>query len=87
MNENYKLAMASLMNEDTLAAIQSLEKLEDPEEQGYQSAHLILAATGLTDPNELLLRMQLAPRREAPSLSDAKRDIGVLRWCLDNRAK
>lgn len=87
MNSEERVAFSCLINEDTILELQRIGELEDPEEQGYSAAPLILEGTGLADPQELLLRMQLAPRLKSPTLKDAKRDIGVMRWCLDNRVK
>lgn len=85
--EAMRVAFGSLMNEDVMMELNKISKLDDPEEQGYRAAPLIMASVGLTDPYELLLRMQLAPRATSPTRKDAQRDIGVTRWCLDNRVK
>jgi hypothetical protein len=66
---------------EILAAIQ---EIEDFEEQGYATGPIIADATYLS-PGELLIQM-LTTTRQSDSRVDLERTIGVIRWCLDNRA-
>lgn len=56
---------------------------ETPEEQGYFLAPYMAKHTSNT-PEELLVRL-LRVSRINDTLVDIGRDIGVIRWCLDQR--
>lgn len=71
------------MDEDLIGILNEIGEVEDLEEQGYLTApHL--AKLLEVSPKKLLLSV-LRRDHAARSNSDNMRDIGVIRWCLENR--
>jgi hypothetical protein len=60
------------------------DTVADFEEQGYAAGPILASTVGL-EPGELLLHM-LSTSCFDDSKDDLQRTVGVLRWCLDNRA-
>lgn len=69
--------------EDYSEELQRIAELSDPEQQGYEVAPIIAQATGVTP--EGLLRGLLNSDNSCGVESDVSRNIGVVRWCLDQR--
>jgi hypothetical protein len=65
-------------------ALNAIKDIDSHEEQGYASGPIIASTVNLA-PGQLLLQM-LSVTRPDDSLADQQRTVGVLRWCLDNRA-
>jgi hypothetical protein len=64
--------------------LDTIKDIDSHEEQGYASGPIIASTVDLA-PGQLLLQM-LSVTRFSDSLADQQRTVGVLRWCLDNRA-
>ena len=62
----------------------AIQEIGSHEEQGYATGPIIADATYLS-PGELLIHM-LTTTRQSDSRVDLERTVGVIRWCLDNRA-
>jgi len=72
-----------LTDEQAMERLEQINKLESFEEQGYQSAPVLLQIVGCT-PHELAmntLQAVLPGDCEANHL----RTLGLVRWCFDNR--
>ena len=65
------------------AEFDRISEIPDLEEQGYQSAP-ILAQIACCD-SETLLKSIFATAPSVRSRDNVMRDIGVVRWCLDQR--
>lgn len=58
-------------------------QMEDPEEQGYHAAPVLMQIAGCD--SETLLRSIFQPVPGRHYAEHVARDIGVVRWCLDQR--
>lgn len=65
---------------ETLAALDKIAELDDFEQQGYEGAKHIADVAGVTPLELLLLTIS---RGNLDLTIDAQRDIGLVRWCLD----
>jgi hypothetical protein len=65
-------------------AFNAIRDISSFEEQGYAAGPILASTVGL-EPGELLLYMLSASCFD-DSKDDLERTVGLVRWCLDNRA-
>lgn len=80
MNE-FDEAMNALITPEVLYKLKQIEKLDDPLEQGYQSAPILAESAGM-GPRELARRIISAATVNDHGINHV-RDLGVIRWCLE----
>lgn len=71
------------ITDEQVRELEEINNNPDLEEQGYKSAPLIMRIAGVNI-EELLLSMLVAGKGLVMT-PNARREIGVVRWCLDNR--
>ena len=71
----------TLGSPEVMARLKDIDKLDDPEEQGYQTGPIMAEATGL-EPLELARHTMLSTS-DSDSDIDQMRSLGVIRWCLE----
>jgi hypothetical protein len=72
-----------LTDEQAMERLEQINKLESYEEQGYQSAPMLIQIIGCT-PHELAFQT-LQTTRPDDCEANLLRTLGLIRWCFDNR--
>lgn len=62
------------------AELARIDKIEDPEEQGYQAAPVLCKVAGCTA-WDMLMATKFGPSDGHPT--NKARDVGVMRWCQE----
>ena len=75
--------VVKLMNdEQAMNRLEEINKLADYEEQGYQSAAVLIQIVGCT-PHDLAIET-LQTTRPNDCEANYLRTLGLIRWCFDN---
>jgi hypothetical protein len=85
MNEEDVLAVADAAITKHGATLRAIGKLDSFEEQGYHAGPIIAEAVSM-EPGKLVYEIMLNAVKDSDSPQDLQRTLGVIRWCLDNRA-